>query len=178
MSLAGVNDVADAIGHTLSDEETLRAEQLLNVASAAVSNKTGYRFEPGEYTISRTVRQGRIVLPAKVAAVSEVRTVDERDGTAITITDYTLRGSTIYGIRACFAEVDFTVTAPIPTEITALVAGVVAGLLAMPPAGVTSEMTGPYQVTFGNNSGRIYFSASDVAVLRKYMQPRPAIRAL
>ena len=178
MTLATTVDVAAAVGHELSDEETARADQLLQVASSAVQEKTGYRFEPGSYTVGRKVRRNRIDLPAKVAEVTAVRSVDECTGTATAVTDYALRGSRLYVPGQCYVEVDFTVTDAVPDEITALVAGVVGGLLMMPPAGVTSEMAGPYQVTFGNNSGRIYFSDSDMTVLRKYMQPKAAIRTL
>ena len=178
MTLAETFDVESAIGRSLTDDEAARANQLLALASAAVEERTGYRFEPGSYTVGRKVHRGKVTLPAKVAAVSEVRAIDERDGTATVTTAYTRRGSTLYGLTFCFVEVDFTVTTSAPSEITALVAGVVADLLTMPPAGVTSEMAGPYQVTFGNNSGRIYFSDSDMTVLRKYMQPKAAIRAL
>ncbi len=182
-ALATIADVAEALQRDLTDEEEAAAEGLLEVASGAVEAATGRLFAKGTYTVSRRVSTApaSLRLPAKVASVTSVSVLDECDGSLTTVdaSSYTLRNSTIYGLR-CYrgreVEVTFVVSDAVPDDIVALVAGVVAGRLASPAAGITSELIGPHQVTFGNNSGRIYFSASDNAVIRRYRRPGAAIR--
>lgn len=182
-ALATVDDVAEALQRSLTSEEEDAAGGLIELASAAVESATHRLFAPGTYTVTRKVpvNSPRLRLPASVASVTSVGLIDSRNGTLTTLSSslYTLRNSTLYGLN-CYrgreVEITFTVTASVPDEIVALVAGVVAGRLALPAAGVTSELIGPNQVTFGNNSGRIYFSASDNAVMRRFRLPGSAIR--
>ena len=179
-ALATSTDVETAIGRTLTAEETARAGSLLLLASAAVEDATGYRFTPGSYTVSRTARSGRVVLPGPVDSVDEVRSIDRCDGSAevlTVVTDYTTRGRTVYGLTG-LVEVDFTTVDAVPAEVVALVAGVVAGTLSAPPVGATQETTGPYSVSYISSSGRVFLSASDKAVLRRYVQPKPALDVL
>lgn len=183
-ALATTDDVAIALERSLTSSEEDAAAGLIELASGAVESATGRLFAPGTYTVTRRVGQGmppRVRLPATVASVSSVSVVDPCEGTltALDVDSYTLRKSMLYGLRRYQGreiEVTFVVSADIPTDIVALVAGVAAGRLALPAAGVTSELIGPNQVTFGNNSGRIYFSASDQAVIRRYRLPGSAIR--
>lgn len=178
-ALATPSDVEAALGRTLTAEEETRANALLLLASAAVEDATGYRFTPGDYTVSRTVRRCRVVLPAKVESVEEVREVDQWDGSAELVDEsaWTLRGNTVW-TSARFVEVDFTVSAEVPNEIVTLVGAIVANTMAMPAAGVASETTGPYAVSYVSTSGRVFLTVSDKAVLRRYKQPKPAIEAL
>lgn len=174
MALASPSDVSAAIGRQLSGDEVARAILLLESASRVIETKTGRRFEPGSYTVGRKVRRGRVMLPAANPTVTAVRSVDQRTGTTAVVAgdDWNVVGATLY-VRShpCFVQVDFTTEDPVPDAIIALAAGVVGGLITMPAAGVTSEMAGPYQVTFGNNSGRIFFSASDQEVIDSYRLP-------
>jgi hypothetical protein len=181
-ALADTTDVATALERALTTAETAAAAGLIELASGAVESATQRLFAPGDYTVTRRVPMTiptRLRLPATVDSVTALSTVDPDDGSLTAVATYTLRNSTIYGLRSyrgCEVEVEFVVSAAVPADIVALVAGVVAGRLALPAAGVTSELIGPNQVTFGNNSGRIYFSASDKAVLRRYRLPGSAIR--
>jgi hypothetical protein len=181
-ALAVSGDVAVALGRTLTTEEDARADSLILVASAFVEEWTGYRFAPGEYTVGRKVRRGRVVLPATVATVDEVREVDQCDGSVETLTvttDYTTRLRTIYGLGSRqFVEVDFTVTAEVPPVVVALVAGMVAATLEAPAANVSSETAGPFQTSYIDSSGRVFLAVSDKATLRPYRQVRPAMDAL
>jgi hypothetical protein len=186
-ALAIIDDVALALQRDLTSVEEDAAAGLIELASGAVESVTQRLFAPGTYTVTRRVPglsgalPPRLRLPATVDSLTSVAIIDPRNGSLTTISpdSYTLRNSTIYGL-GCYAgqdvEVTFVVTESVPADIVALVAGVVAGRLSLPSAGVTSETTGPYAVTFGNNSGRIYFSASDKAVLRRYRLPGSAIR--
>jgi hypothetical protein len=181
-ALAKPDDVAIALQRDLTSAEEDASEGLIELASSAVEAATQRLFAPGTYTVTRRVpltTSRRLRLPGKASTVTSVSSVDPYDGTLTAISGYTLRNSTIYGL-GCHGgqevEVTFVVTEEVPAEIVALVAGVVAGRLSLPSAGVTSESTGPYAVTFGNNSGRIYFSASDKAVLRHYRLPGAAVR--
>lgn len=184
IALATTDDVVKALERELTSAEEDAAAGLIELASAAVESQTQRIFSPGTYTVTRRVGTSlfpRLRLPATVATVASVSVVDPRDGTETVVSSdsYALRNSTLYGLgcyRGREVEVTFTVTADVPDDIVALVAGVVAGRLALPAAGVTSELIGPNQVTFGNNSGRIYFSTSDKAVIRRYRLPGSAIR--
>lgn len=177
-ALATSTDVESALGRTLTTAEADRVPQLVETASVAATVEAGgFLFTPGTYTATRRVRGGKVRLPATVASVQSVNQI-ECDGSATAVTDYTLRNSTLYGLTDGLVEVAFTTTAVVPAPVVAVVAGAVAGLLAQPAAGVTQELVGPYQVTFGNNSGRVFFSASDKAVLRSYRVPAAPINAL
>lgn len=180
-ALATSADVEVAIGRTLTADETARADQLILTASAYVAEVTGARLAPGSYTVGRKGRT-KLRLPGKVATVAAVREIDQSDGAATTLTvtdDYTLHGSTLYGLGArCFVEVDFTITEAAPDEIVALVAGMVAATLEAPSANVASESVGPFSRSFVGSSGRVYLSESDKAVLRRYTRPRAALDLL
>lgn len=180
-ALAITSDVEAGLGRSLSAEEIPRATSLLALASAHVEAETGYRFGPGSYTVGRKTRDGKVVLPAKVATIAAVRSLDQDNGAVTTLaltTDYTTHGRTLYGLRVAFVEVDFTVTEPVPLVISQLVAGIVASTLSGPPVGAASESAGPFQLSFVNSSGKVWLSASDKAILARYKQPRPALDLL
>ena len=180
-ALAIVSDVEAGLGRSLATVEIPRANSLLALASAHVEAETGYRFAPGSHTVGRKTRDGKVILPAKVAAVTAVRLVDQSTG-AVTVlaltTDYTTRGRTVYGLPWGFVEVDFTVTAAVPDEVVKLVAGIVASTLSGPPVGAASESAGTFAISYVNSSGKVWLSASDKAILARYRQPKPALDLL
>lgn len=179
MALATAADVAIALKRPLTTEETAAAAPLLLLASAAVTNEAGYRFAPGTYTVERRVRNGQVKLPAKVASVTSVAVVDQCDGTEEALTvgdDYTVRGSTLYGLPGCWVEVVFVVSEPVPPVIVALVAGIVAQTIVTgATAAVSSVTAGPFSTSYVDSNGRVYLSKSDKLILAPYRQPRPAI---
>lgn len=180
--LADTQDVEDSLGRSLTaGAETSRATALLILASAHVESETGYRFAIGSYTVGRKVRAGKVRLPAKVATVAAVRAVDQCTGVAITLaltTNYTTRKSVVYGLAAAFVEVDFTVTAAIPDEVIGIVAGIVASTISGPPVGASAEAAGPFSISYVNSSGKVWLSASDKAILRRYKQLASALDLL
>lgn len=176
MTLATPADVETAIGRSLTPAETGRVGQLLETASAAVTEEAGgFRFEPGDYTVQRRVCSGRVRLPAKAASVASVSSVNTETGVTTPITGWNLSGNTVYGINACTAEITFTVTAAVPTKVVALVAGVVAATVSMPTGGAQSMGAGPWTVSFVDGSGRVWFSKTDKAILSRFRLPKPAI---
>lgn len=177
-ALATSSDVAAALGRALTTEESARVANLLTLASSAVSNEAGYRFLPGNYTVERAVRSRKVRLPAKVATVTSVTAIDPCDGssTAVAAEDYTLRGSTLYRLSALWVAVAFTVTDSVPTEIVAMVAGIVASSITSTPlANVASETAGPFTTSYVDSSGRVFLSKSDKLILKPYKQPKPAL---
>jgi len=203
-ALAIISDVESALGRSpgsLTVEENLRATSLLLLASMAVESETNqYRFAPGSYTIGRGVRTFKIKLPAKVAAITGVRNINQRTGDATDLVagiNYTTRGSYLYLLTGYggynresafaevdymrshmyrpFVEVDFTVTAPIPDEVAGIVAGIVASTMSGPPVGASAEHAGPFSISYVNSSGKVWLSASDKAILGRYKQPKPAL---
>lgn len=176
MTLATPADVATALGGTLDPAQTGRVEQLLRIASEAVLTATdGFRFEPGTYTTRRKVHGGRVRIPARVESVTTVSAVNPTTGAPTPITGWTLYGSTLYGVKACTAEVTFEVTEAVPKSIADLVAGVVAATLSGPAVGAQSLGAGPFTVSFADSSGRVWFSKSDKAILARYRGPKRAI---
>lgn len=176
MTLATLADVETAIGRGLTEAETGRVEQLLETASAAVGEEAGgFRFEPGDYTVQRRVRGGRVRLPARVDSVASVSSVNAETGVATPITGWALSGNTVFAVNACLAEIAFTVTAAVPTKIVALAAGVVAATISMPASGAQSMGAGPFTVSFVDGSGRVWFSKTDKAILARFRPPKPAI---
>jgi len=180
--LATITEVEDSLGRSLSSEEQRRAMALLELASAEVLDMTGFRFLPGTYTVGRKVRSGKVTLPATVATITAVRAIDQVDGTVDVLTpglDYTTHRRTVYGLdEAQFVEVDFTVTASVSPMVSGVVAGIVATTISGPPVGTASESAGPFQVSYVNSSGKVWLSASDKSILRRYTQPRPAMDLL
>lgn len=183
-ALAVTADVATAIGRPLTaGDETSRATALILLASAEVEIETGYKFAPTTYTITRLASDcNQIVIPANVASVQAIREINQSNGAPTTLaltTDYTVRGKVIYMQSAReFIEIDFTVTAAVPTEIVKLVAGIVARTLAGPATGVQSETAGPFTKSYVNNNGDVYLSKSDKLILRRYKQPKPALKLI
>src|SRR5688572_14101471 len=102
MALATVPDVQKALGRPLESAEVDRTQNLLALASSAVEIETGYKFAPGTYTVGRKPRDGKVRLPAAVASVETVTAVDQSTGNESTVTDYTRRGATLYGLSDCF----------------------------------------------------------------------------
>lgn len=181
-ALATVPDVEESLGRSLSAAETPRAESLLILASSAVSTRTGFRFAPGSYTISRRPFEGKVKIPATVAAITSVTAINERNGEATVLaltTDYTRRGRLLYGLYShSMVEVAFTVTAAIPVEVVALVAGIVANTISGPPVGASSEQAGPFLVSYVNSSGKVWLSDSDKLILSPWMQTKTAVSLL
>lgn len=179
--LATAGDVEASLGRSLTFDETPRAEALLLLASTHVERVTRTRLAPGSYTVGRRVKSGKVRLPGRVASVTAVREIDHSDGTATTltaVTDYTTRGRVVYGLGTRqYVEVDFTITASVPSDVVGVVAGVVASTISGPPVGVSAQQAGTYQVSYVNSSGKVWLSASDKAILSRYGagQPRSAI---
>ena len=99
-ALAVVSDVEAGLGRSLTTDEIPRANSLLALASRAVEAETNqYKFLPGAYTIGREVRTFKVKLPAKVAAVTGVRNINQRTGDVTVLTagtNYTTHGSYLY----------------------------------------------------------------------------------
>lgn len=177
-ALATTADVAASLGRSLTAEEEGRAAKLLVLASKAVLNRTRFRFLPGTYTITRRPVDGQIKIPATIAALTSVTSVNQRTGVGTLLTadaDYTRRGRVLFGLDSYVKlEIVFTVSAAVPEEIVALVAGIVASTIAGPPVGASSEQAGPFVVSYVNSSGRVYLADSDKQILQPWVQPKLA----
>ena len=191
-------DVESALGRPLTVSENLHVNALLILASALVDVDTnGYKFAPGSYTVGRNVHNRKAVLPATVASVDAVRRINQLYGTVTPMvlgSNYTVHKRIIYVLsvlssdsqfhgadaeylynRFIFVEVDFTVTAPIPDEIVALVAGVVASTLSDPALAAANAISGSYPVARTTSVAKVWLSASDKIILRPYRQPKMAM---
>ena len=182
LPLATQANVEASLGRSLVDNfEINKCVNLLISASALIGQYTNYSFVPGSYTISeQTADSVQIVIPAASPSVTAVRSVSEDDGTFVTLilgTDYNVRGKKVYLLRAMDrVEIDYSVSASIPTEVSIICAGIVARSLAGSPVGATSESVGPYHVTYSNPSGDVYLSKNDKISLSAYRQILSTIR--
>lgn len=173
--LAEASDVEAMLGRSLSESELTRVDGLLVLASSEVEAVTRRRFEPGDYTVTRAVRGGRVRLPAASATVTEVREVNPFDGSEVVTTGYTVRAATVYGLSGYEVAVDFTTAAAVPDPVVKVVAGMVSATIESPPVGVSAEAAGPFQRSFVASSGRVWLSKSDREILAAYTIPKPAI---
>ena len=183
--LATQAQVESNLGRSLFDAaEISRCTSLILEASALIGQWTNYSFVPGAYTFSEQVADSnQVTIPADVTStVGAVRSTNEDDGTfklLILGTDYNYRNKKVYLLcQADRVEIDYTVTAAIPTEVSNLCAAIVARSLAGSPVGATAESVGPYHVTYSNPSGDVYLSKNNKMVLAPYKQTLPAIQLL
>jgi hypothetical protein len=175
MALAELIDVETMLGRSLSTEDADKAEMLLNLISSAIANEAGgFRFEPGDYTVTRKVHNKIVRLPARVAEVTEVRSFDRRTGLVEVLTGWVLRRNALYAVDACEVEVDFTVTDEIPADIVTIAALMAVGSLST-QQGVTQSVAGMYSQSYVDSAGRVWFSAVDKATIARY---RPVGRAV
>jgi hypothetical protein len=191
-------DVENMLGRSLTTSEVSHVTSLLNLASALVDAETNYYcFAPGSYAVGKAMRGRKIVLPGKVASVDAVRRVNKIYGTVTPLvngTNYNYHGREIFFLsllsldsqfhgsdvdylynQYIFVEVDFTVSAAIPAEIVSLVAGIVSSTLSDPMLAAANAIAGSYPIGKTSSSGKVWLSASDKAILKKYKQLAPAL---
>lgn len=191
-------DVEMILGRVLTASEYPHVNSLLNLASALIDAETNqYAFAPGSYTIGRTVRNRRVVLPGKIASIDAVRRINKLYGTVTNLvagSNYNSHGREIFFIsllstdsqfhgseadylynKFIFVEVDFTVSVPIPDEVVSLAAGIVSSVISDPMLAAANAIAGSYPVAKVSSSGKVWLSASDKKILRKYKQLPPAL---
>jgi len=195
-SFATTADVEAAISRTLSTPEINRAAKLIILASMAVTTESNnYRFAPGDYTLGRQVRTRQIILPCSSVGttVSAIRSINQSDGvsTLQTVgTHYNVRGKKIYvlsGITSelrfsflpsdsgLYYEIDIVVTTAIPSEIVAVVAGIVASTMSDPLLASDNDIGGSYGVSRISSSNKVWLSASDKAIIKAFRVPKTGI---
>ena len=195
---ATTSDVATVLGRSLASTETLHVSNLILLASQMAAEETNnYRFAPGDYTIGRFLTSRHILLPAaSTLSVTAVRKIDQTTGAATLLTSgthYNTRGRTIYilngstsdvrfsfdipRLNPLFWEIDFTVTDAIPTEIVALVIGIVTSTFTDPMTAASND-GGSFAVSRVSSTGKVWFSASDKMILRKYKQTKNALEVI
>lgn len=161
----------------------VRAEALLNDASAAVIAYTGQQFLEGTSTTRVRVHRGRVRLPQR--PVTAVSTVETLDGVAVLFNWYSGDTLTVsWSVPDSFAWVPFrspqsevvvTYThgsATVPTEIVAVVCQVAArayGSNAV-DSGISQESLGSYSYSSGAaaSSGAVGFLLPERVILDRY----------
>lgn len=181
--LATTADIEIAIGRTLTVIETSHAEALALLASSAVVEESNYyHFAPGDYMISRYVKNNQLSLPSSpTSTVTEIRDIDQSTGedTVLVLgTDYNVRGNTVYLLSPSYRdllEIDVEVTDDVPTEIVAVIAGIVSSTMSDPNLSGSMDMNGSYAVSRISSSGKVWLSASDKNIIKKYKVPKQAL---
>lgn len=172
VALATPADVEAELGRSLTSVEQARVETALESASDYVRTETGRKWSAGTYTVARRPRDGRVHLdsPATVTAVVSVDAL----GAETTLTDYTLRGSTIYGLGyADRVEVTYTSTGDVPDEVMRVVAAMAAREITEGrPQGATSYSvtTGPFgeSATFDEPTDSAEPTRAEMKILARY----------
>jgi hypothetical protein len=188
--LATVTDLEDRLGRALDAVEVVRANALLEDASATVRAYTGQQFGAATSTVRLQVRGGKVRLPQR--PVTAVTGIDNMSGAAVEFTWYA--GQTIsLGTEAINswelepigeqAWVDVTYThgqADVPADIVGVVCQMVGRALGTPAdqTGYSSESIGTYSYSVGaaTAAGAAGLMNDERAVLDRYRQPIGSMR--
>lgn len=166
-ALAAQIDVEADLGRALTTTEAAEIDAVLEKASDYIRAKTGRKFAPGTHTVTRRARGGRVRLDSP-DSVSSVVAIDARGG-ASDVTDWTLRGDTLYGLGyACDVEVTYASTAPVPDEIRRLTAALVArAITSAAQPGVESQQIGSLSMRFGSGDS-IFLTKAERSTLARF----------
>lgn len=160
--LATVDDLADRMQRTLSDDEAIRADTLLRDASATVRAYCRRDFTSGEATERLRVKRGRVRLPRR--PVTAVESIADMDGNDLTFTwhagdviDFTITPINSFEVvpyRNGHQWVDVTYTAgeeAVPDVVVKIVCRIAATALDTPAenAGVSQESIAGYSYSNG-----------------------------
>ncbi|AXQ61936.1 head-to-tail adaptor [Mycobacterium phage QuickMath] len=182
--LATADDVAAALGLSsaadLTDEQSDRADALLERVSDAFQRASGRVFTDGVTRVRANVVNGRVWLPGLVV---EVRSVEGIDGAAVDFTqdgdyvDVSENGRPL--VTGTVVVVEY-VGGGAPEAVTALVASVVARHLTVQPGSVQSQAVsftaGPFtQRNAEWVSSTSLFTADELAEVRRFAHPIPTI---
>jgi hypothetical protein len=174
--LTSIAEVSAALGRTLDTAEQARAAALIPLASAHIEAYTGRRFTPGPHTCGRVVRCGQVQLPSvTVDSVTTIQTLNMATGDVQEITDWVMRGNTIYRLPCGYVLIDYIAGSGIPVDVAGVAAGMVAAAVETPAGSPTSETIGPFSMSFNSQSGRVWLSKSDRAILGRYKQTLAAM---
>lgn len=159
-ALATLPDLELMMERTIGDDESRRAQRLLEIASERVRTFTGRRFEQTTETKRLRVRNSRVRLPQ--GPVTAVSAVEDTNGNALTYTWLAgqvvdlcanpLNSWEIEPFRRGLRWVDVTYThgwETIPADIVGIVCEVAAAAFTQPieATGIQSETLGDYTVT-------------------------------
>jgi hypothetical protein len=194
MALANVSDLEGRMGRPLTGPETMRAEVLLDDASALVRSYTNQSFQAvDDETLVIKAQQGEIRLPQRpVRGVTQVYAIGAGGAPDIPVVGWQWDGLDIirtsidsplinlperwYDEDATAYPGTFRVTyshgAPPPPEVVAVTAGMVLRTLTAPSmaGGVTGETIGPYSYrTDGSGVGTaVLMTNTDRQTLKRF----------
>lgn len=182
MALATIDDFINRLGRLPSDAEFLRAEALLEDASASVVLYTGQSFERATTTTRLRVRNGRLRLPQR--PVNSVDSVADVNGNTVSFTwdgaDVVCVASNLDSFgwepwASPINAVDVTYDHgydEIPPGVVAVVCQIAARALGRPPdtTGIQQEAIAGYSYTVGAAAaaGAAGMMTDERAVLDRY----------
>jgi hypothetical protein len=170
--LATVTDLEGRLGRVLSEDETDRAELLLEDASAAVRSYTGQQFTATANAVVRLrARAGTIRLPQR--PITAVDAVENMDGDAVEFTWYAGDKIVLTGYpQDGWFDVTYDYGGEIPDDIVAVVCQMTARAFGTTPdaTGYQSESIGTYSYTVGPAAaaGAVGLLNDERAVLDRY----------
>lgn len=181
--LAGIDDVENAMGRTLTDDERKRVGHILQKASELFRQEAGQQFTPGVSTARLKVNGGDVVLRQRpVTAVTQVVDDDGHDVPYRQIRPHLLRtglGSHEH-VTVTYQHGDLLV----PERVRLTIADIARTILSIAPEAVTgvtqiAETTGPFSdntsyATWAQG-GKTDLSNADKAVARSFRVRVPTV---
>lgn len=185
--LATQYDVQDALGMSgdeeLSESQAARVVPLLALVSRRFRLEAQRLFTPGTYTHTLRIHAGAVRLDAVPDEVSDVLvpgvaapeyTVDRN---WVLFTDWESKA-----LNGLYASVTYTVTAEVPDDVVAAVAGIVARALTVDPQSAVAQSTQLSTPDYSQSvapwarSGLVgVMNGDDVALARTYRYPVPPV---
>lgn len=188
--LATVDDLTARSPRALTTDELVRAEALLEDASANVRRVSAQQFTPGTSTVILPVRRGRVRLPQRpVTAVTSVQTLTGTDiahrvaGNDIRLDLDPINAWEVEPFRCKPEEVEVVYDhgdETVPPLVVGIVCSVVLRALGTDPTqtGITQESIDGYSVSTGTigAAGAVGLLPSEEEALREFRRPAGPIR--
>lgn len=182
-TLASAADVAAALGiaaDSLTDEQLARADLLLAKVSRRFRLESQRRFTPGTYTHYLKIFDGTVRLEEVPDEVVDVKVPGVDDVSYSLVRNWVVfdvdRASAYVGKTA---EVTYSWTAPVPRDVVAAVADIVARNLMLDPTSAVGQSTSLSTLDYRQDvaqwasDGIVGMNDEDVAVARSYRYPAP-----
>lgn len=185
VALATADDLAAVMARDLSASDLLRAERLLDIASAKVRTHTGRTFTRTTTTDTLPVRNRKVRLPQRpvveVSAVTDLNDIAvtfEWDGrNVLELAAFDLDWFEREARRSRLKSVKVTYEHgydPVPDDVIGIVCDMTAAALDAPPeqVGVQSESIGPFAMSTGSQfPGGVRLTQSMKDSLTNYITP-------
>jgi len=183
-ALATAADVAAALGlgadtDALTEEQQARANLLLAKVSRRFRLEAQRRFTPGTYTHHLRIFAGAVRLEEIPDEVIDVK-VPGVDDVSYSLVANWITFDNYWEYAGRTAEVTYTWSTPVPADVVAAVADIVARNVMLDPTSVVGQSTSLSTLDYRQDvarwasSGIVGMNDDDVALARSYRYPAPS----